>query len=190
MPNSSATGGYLLPTNTALDNNLLKRFLHGVIAGVTGLDNTLVRPAYQQNSPPITDIDVDWCAFLIRNRRTEAMPWLTQGDSDATLGTNELFDCFVSFYGPNSSGYAAILRDGLQIPQNSDQLNAAGMAVLGSEPLQYLPELVNDRWYERTDITINLNRNLSRTYDILSLLGATGTMYFDDVATEDFNVST
>jgi hypothetical protein len=188
MPNSSATGGYLLPTNTVLDNNLLKRFMHGVIVGVTGLDVTLVRPAYQVNSPPIPDIDVDWCAFIIRNRHTEGMPWLTQGDSNAALGTNELFDLVVNFYGPNSMGYAAILRDGLQIPQNSDQLVAAGMAVLGSEGMQYLPELVNDRWYERTDITINMNRNVSRTYDILSLLGATGTMYFDDVATQDFNV--
>ena len=84
-------------------------------------------------------------------------------------------------------GYATVLRDGLQIPQNSDQLVAAGMAVLGSEGIQYLPELVNDRWYERTDITINMNRNLARTYDILSLLSAEGTLYFDDVATEDFN---
>lgn len=188
MPNSSATGGYLLPTNTALDNNLLKRFMHGVIVGVTGINATLVRPAYQADSPPIPDITVDWCAFVIRNRRTVAMPWLTQGVSNATLGTNELFDVMVSFYGPNSMGYGAILRDGLQIPQNSDQLVAAGMAVLGSEPMQYLPELVNDRWYERTDITINMNRNLARTYDILSLLGAQGTMYFDDVAIEDFNV--
>lgn len=188
MPNTSATGGYLIPTNIVLDNNLLKRFMHDVIVGVTGLDNTVVRPAYQENAPPILDIDVDWCAFLIKNRRTEAMPWLVQGNSDATLATNELFDVMVSFYGPNSSGYAAILRDGLEIPQNSDVLVSAGIAVLGSEALQYLPELVNDRWYERTDITINMNRNLSRTYAILSLLGATGTLYFDDVATEDFNV--
>lgn len=187
MPNSSATGGYLLPTNAALDNNLLKRFMHGVIVGVTGLDNTLVRPAFQNNSPPIPDIDVDWCAFMIRNRHTEGMPWLNQGDIDATLGTNELFDVVVNFYGPSSMGYATVLRDGLQIPQNSDQLVAAGMAVLGSEGIQYIPELVNDRWYERTDITINMNRNLARTYDILSLLSAEGTLYFDDVATEDFN---
>ena len=84
-------------------------------------------------------------------------------------------------------GYAAVLRDGLQIPQNSDQLNAAGMAVIGVQDVLYVPELINDRWFERADITINLNRNLSRTYAILTLLGIEGTLFFDGVATEEFN---
>jgi hypothetical protein len=187
MTNTSATGGYLTPTNVALDNNALKRFIHGVLVGVTGLDNTLVRPAYQPNQPVIPDLTVDWCAFAIVNRRPAAMPWTAQGNSNAELSTNELFDVFVNFYGPNCMGYAAILRDGLQIPQNSDQLNAAGIAVIGVQDVLYVPELINDRWFERADITINLNRNLSRTYDILTLLGIEGTLYFDDVATAEFN---
>lgn len=185
---SSATGGYLLPTNTALDNSALVDYLHDVLVGVTGIGNTLVRPSYQVNPPPIPDYSVDWCAFAIRNRRPAAQPWTTQGDDDADLSTNELFDVVVTFYGPNCMGFAAILRDGLQIPQNSDQLTLVGLAVIGAEDIIYVPELINDRWFERADITINMNRNLSRTYDILSLLGATGTMYFDDIATEDFNV--
>lgn len=189
MANTSATGGYLLPTNNALDNHALQDYLHDVLVGVTGLDNTLVRPAYQPNPPPIPDLTVDWCAFSIRNRKPAAMPWTTQEDTDASLSTNELFDVVVTFYGANCMGTAAILRDGLQIPQNLDQLTAVGMAVIGAEDITYIPELINDRWYERADITINMNRNLSRTYDILSLLGAKGTMYFDDRATEDFNVN-
>lgn len=187
MPNTSATGGYLTPTNTALDNNALKRFIHSVLVGVTGIDNTLVRPAYQPNQPVIPDIGVDWCAFSIVNRRPAAMPWTKQGEADAQLSTNELFDVFVNFYGPNCMGYAAILRDGLQVPQNSSALNDAGMAVIGAQDVIYLPELINDRWFERADITINLNRNLSRTYAILTLLGIEGTLYFDGVATEEFN---
>ena len=185
--NTSATGGYLVPTNTALDNHALQDYIHDVLVGVTAISNSLVRPAYQANPPPIPDLDVNWCAFSIRNRRPAAQPWTTQGDDDADLSTNELFDVVVTFYGPDCMGYAATLRDGLQIPQNSDQLTAVDMAVLGSEDIVYIPELINDRWFERADITINMNRNLSRTYDILPLLGATGTMYFNDVATEDFN---
>lgn len=185
---SSATGGYLLPTTSPLDNSALQDFIHDVIVGVTGIDNTLIRPSYQQNPPPQPDIGVDWAAFAIINRKPAAMPWNTQEDNDAILSTNELFDVFVTFYGPNCMGNAAILRDGLQVPQNSDQLVAAGMAVLGFEDIRYVPDLINDRWFERADITINMNRNLSRTYDILPLLRATGTMYFDDVATENFNV--
>lgn len=187
MPNSSATGGYLRPTNVALDNNALKRFIHGVLAGVTGIDNTLVRPSYQANPPPIPDLNVNWAAFAITNKRTVAQPWFSQGDGDGTLSSNELFDVLVTFYGPDCMGYAAVLRDGLQIQQNSDALVAAGMAVLGTTDITYIPELINDRWFERADITVNLNRDLSRTYDILTLLGIEGTLYFDDVATEQFS---
>jgi len=184
---SSVIGGYLLPGNTVLDNHALQDYIHDVLVGVTGINNAFVRPAYQPNPPPIPDLDIDWCAFAIRNRRPAAMPWTTQEDDDADLSTNELFDVFATFYGPNCMGYAAILRDGLQVPQNSDQLTLVGIAVIGAEDIIYVPELINDRWFERADITINMNRNLTRTYDILSLLGATGTMYFDDIATEDFN---
>jgi hypothetical protein len=184
---TSATGGYLTPVNVALEDNLLQDFLHGVISGVTGIVDELVRPSFQINPPLKPDIDVNWCAFSILNRRPSAMPWVTQAAENAQLSTNELFDLFVSFYGPNCAGFASMLRDGLQIPQNSEQLIAGGMAVIGAGDIVYAPELVNDRWFKRADITINLNRNLSRTYDILSLLSAKGTFYFDDVAMQEFN---
>lgn len=193
MSNTSATGGYLKPTNTVLDGNLLQDFFHGVIAGVTGLDNTLVVPAFQnQPGPPLRpDIDVDWCGFAIMNRRTEALPWYVQNDgNDGTLSRTELFDLQVSFYGPNCTGYAGMLRDGLQITQNLEQLFAAGMAPEGTQDIVYLPEFINGRYYQRADLTVNMNRDVSRTYAILSLLSAQGTLQFESGYEENFEVTT
>ena len=187
MANTSATGGYLQPTNTVLDGADLSDFIHDVIVGITGIDNTLVRPGFQENPPTRQDLLVDWCGFTILNRRPAAMPWTTQGDDDSSLSTNELFDFIASFYGYNCMSYAAILRDGLQIPQNSEIMNEAGIAVIGATDIVYAPELRNGRFFERADLTVNMNRNLSRTYDILTIVGVEGTLYFEDVATQEFN---
>lgn len=191
MANTSATGGYLTPTNTVLDDSALQDFLHGAIAGITGLGNTFVRPTFQPNPPTRLGIDVNWCGFAILNRRTEALPWYVQNDeNDGTLSRTELFDLQVSFYGPNCTAYAGILRDGLQITQNLEQLFAAGMAPNGCQDIIYMPELVNDRYYQRADITVNMNRDVSRNYDILSLLSAEGTLQFENDYEENFEVTT
>ena len=191
MANTSATGGYLKPTNTVIDGNVLQDFLHGVIAGITGLENTLVRAAFQPNPPTRPDIGVDWCGFSVLNRRTEALPWYQQDDENGgTLTRTELFDLLVSFYGPNCTAYAGMLRDGLQITQNLEQLFAAGMAPNGTQDIVYMPELVNDRYYQRADITVNMNRDVSRTYEILSLLSAQGTLQFENDYEENFEVTT
>lgn len=191
MTNTSATGGYLRPTNTVLDDGALLDFLHDVIAGVTGIGSELVRPSFQANPPTRPSIDVNWCGFAILNRRTEALPWSKQQDSTTELQTrNELFDLMVSFYGPNCTAYAGILRDGLQVPQNLEQLFAAGIAPNGTQDIVYLPELINDRYYERADITVNMNRDVSRTYDILTLQSAEVSMEFDNGYEENFEVTT
>lgn len=191
MANTSATGGYLQPTNVVIDDQALKRFLHDVIVGITGLDNTLVRPGFQANPPTRPNIDVNWCGFSIINKRTESLPLYRQDDEESgTQSTNELFDLLVSFYGPNCTAYAGVLRDGLQITQNLEQLFAAGMAPLGTDGIIYTADLVNDRFYERADITINMNRDVSRTYDILSLLSVEGTILGSNEYEENFEVTT
>lgn len=53
-----------------------------------------------------------------------------------------------------------------------------------------MPELVNDRYYQRADITVNMNRDVSRVYDILSLLSAEGTLQFENDYEENFEVTT
>jgi hypothetical protein len=149
-----------------------------------------MRPAFQANPPPIPDLTVDWGAFNVVNQRTESLPWYAQdNDENGTFSRTEYFDLLVSFYGPNCTAYAGVLRDGLQVTQNLEQLFAAGMAHNGTEDIIYMPELVNDRYYERADITVKMNRDVSRTYDILTLLGADVSIDFENNYEQNFEVT-
>lgn len=190
MPNTSATGGYLLPITGPIDANTLKRFLHNVIVGITGLTDALVRPAYQPNPPTIPDLTVDWCSFYISLKTTNSsLPWYKQDDLSGVMSRNENVDMLTSFYGPNCISYATILRDGFQICQNNDVMATVDMGFIGTSDMTYFPELINDKWYERADITINLNRKVSRTYEILKILSIEGTIQSDihDGVEESFN---
>lgn len=185
MPNSSATGGYLTQTASSIEGQALRRFLQSVIAGVTGINATLVRPMWQQNPPPIPSIDVDWCGFGITAQRPEKGAYHEQGDTDATMLRHEQLDLLCAFYGPNCLSNAAILRDGIElIAQNREQLFLAGMGVWGFGDITHAPELVNDRFFDRADITMTINREVRRSYSILHFVSAYGTILADDAASQ------
>ncbi len=193
VPNSSASGGYLLQTAGPIDSNALIRFLHDVIVGISGLTNTLVRPAFQQDVPVIPGIDVDWCSFWISSRNTPNMAWYRQDESNGTSYNNEDFDLSTTFYGPQSLGFATAFRDGFQIQQNLDVLTSAGIGVNGTGELTFVPELVNDRYYQRCDIIVNMNRQVGRDYDIYHLVAVQGIITALTSAgpiTENFKVPT
>ena len=178
MPNSSATGGYLTQTSSSIDGQALRRFLQSVIVGVTGLNATLVRPMWQQNPPPVPSIDVDWCGFAIMTQRPEKGAFHEQLDAGgATLLRHEELDLLCAFYGPNCLVNAGLLRDGLElIAQNREQLFLAGMGINGFSDITHAPELVNDRFFDRADITMTIQREIRRSYDILHFVGASGNV--------------
>lgn len=178
MPNSSATGGYLTQTSSSIDGQALRRFLQSVIVGVTGLNATLVRPMWQQNPPPSPSIDVDWCGFAIMTQRPEKGAFHEQLNAGgATLLRHEELDLLCAFYGPNCLVNAGLLRDGLElIAQNREQLFLAGMGVNGFSDITHAPELVNDRFFDRADITMTIQREIRRSYDILHFVGASGNV--------------
>lgn len=178
MPNTSATGGYLTQTSSSIDGQALRRFLQSVIVGVTGLNATLVRPMWQQNPPPIPSIDVDWCGFAIMTQRPEKGAFHEQLNAGgATLLRHEELDLLCAFYGPSCLVNAGLLRDGLElIAQNREQLFLAGMGVNGFSDITHAPELVNDRFFDRADITMTIQREIRRSYDILHFVGASGTV--------------
>lgn len=194
MPNTSATGGYLTQTSSSIDGLALRRFLQSVIAGVTGLNATLVRPMWQQNPPPIPSIDVDWCGFAIVAQRPEKGAFHEQLDAGgATLLRHEELDLLCAFYGPNCLVNAGLLRDGLElIAQNREQLFLAGMGVNGFSDITHAPELVNDRFFDRADITMTIKREIRRSYDILHFVGASGNVTANrdiELLTAGINVS-
>ncbi len=62
--NTSATGGFLVPTSAAPDEDTaLEDFIHDFIAGVTGIAADMVRPRWQPTPPRQPPVGANWCAF-------------------------------------------------------------------------------------------------------------------------------
>jgi hypothetical protein len=178
MPtNTSATGGYLVPEADplVLEGQALRRFLHGVVVGVTALSDELVRQQWQPNPPPIPGIDVDWCAFGITDQRRDFDPFFDQQDTGGTLmRRHEECDILCIFYGPNCQSYANRLADGLYVAQNRDAMSSVGMGLIGFSDVVHVPELINERWFDRADVTWSIRREIVREYPVLHFLGAYG----------------
>ena len=182
MSNTSATGGYLAPTTPALPGNLtFQQFMQAVLVGITGLDGPLVRPRWQLNPPKQPQPDVDWMAFGISNKQADANGYLNVATSPtaSTLSRHETFDVECSFYGPDADANAQRLREGLQISQNREVLFKNNMAFKGDGPIVAAPELVNDRWYHRRDITLTFARQIQSSYQILTITSSGGTVKTD-----------
>jgi len=191
---SSATGGYLAPTTAPVDDDVLALFMQTVIVGITGLAGNLVRREWQVEAPVQPAITVNWCAFGITTTDVDDYPYMRQNYTageppveNADLITHESFDMACIFYGPQAQGYAKRLRDGLTVAQNREAMAAVGIAYTGPQQLIHTPELINDRWWNRCDITLTFNREISRRYDILSFLEAYGSIDTGTIDPIDWN---
>lgn len=176
MPNTSATGGYLTPTTGPVDDQALRRFLQAMIVGVTGLTGPMVRPLWQKNPPPIPSIDTDWIAFGVVEQRPDANPYYKQKTSSGELIRHEEIDVRCSAYGPACQAYTGRLREALYLAQNRGNLYLAGMGLVGFSKTTHVPDLINDRWFERADITMTLRREIRREYPVLNFVAAQGTI--------------
>lgn len=189
MANSSATGGILtpalLPVVTVQD-----RLLQSLIAGLTGLAGANVRPLWQQNPPKQPEVNVDWCGFgIAKQEGDKGGAYVRHGERTVgnvttefeTLQRYEALDIQVIFYGPNALEYAGRIRDGLEIAQNRDTLRAAGLGVSDFGPVVRMPELVNEQYYNRADVTFKLSHEINREYSILSFVSSAGVISSENI---------
>lgn len=175
--NTSATGGYLADVTPPAEGQALRRFIGELLRGVTGLPGELVRPAWQTNPPPVPAHGVDWLAYAVTARRVEAGdPWQAEKPdaSGAVLRRHEMIDVQCTAYGDNAEATLAALRDGLDVAQNREQLFLAAVTVADVGPIVHAPELVNEQWWNRADMTVTLRREVRREYPILSFVAADG----------------
>lgn len=189
MPNSSATGGYLIPsvTPSPAEDLALEDIMQLAISGITGITGVNVRPRFQEGNPKVPDQDVDWCAFSITMQTPDANPYLEHdpaGVGKSTLIRHEDFELFISFYGYNAAKNAARLRDGFYINQNSEAINAQEIAFIDAGEIRLAPELVNQKWIRRNDLRMKFRRKISRDYAIENILTA-DVHLFDDAGHVD-----
>lgn len=188
--NTSATGGYLSPVTSPapLDDADLEDFFQEMIVGITGLDKTLVRPAWQGQPPNIPNAKTDfnhpvqnmpvWCAFHFQDEESDTYPWVGENSEGTAeqLQRNEQFGVICSFYSISASGQALstakVLRDGLAIAQNREPLFNNGMGLIEVTAPQPAPVLMKETWLYRSDITIRIRRNVVREYGVLNIASA------------------
>ncbi|BEL79896.1 hypothetical protein SM12BL3_12030 [Serratia marcescens] len=96
-----------------------------------------------------------------------------QTGESAELWRHETIECFSSFYGPHSQRIATTFRDGLTLSQNNDQLIAVGLSLGSIGDIIPFPELINNQWVRRYDITVRLRRKVVREYGIKPIAEAT-----------------
>lgn len=178
--NTSATGGYLLPSSTqSLPGNLtLVQFIQTVLVGLTGLSGTLVRPSWQVAPPKNPDLTVNWMAFGDLLHSPDANAYVgVDADDNAIMQRHEAIEIPCSFYGPEAMEYASLVRDGFQIQQNLEALRLANMGFVEVNQARRMPDLVNERWINKVVMSVFLRREIIRSYPILTILSAAGTVH-------------
>ncbi len=170
--NTSATGGPLSPSGSVQDDQALDDFFQAWVVGLTGYPGQMVRPDWQPESTNISTATQDWVAFRISvsGADTNAVNLhRPDGDGYNQLRRHQVLTIRFSFYGPNASSFADLLRDGAAIPQNCEPLQLNNMGIIGFGDQVPAPELVKGLWYRRVDMELQVKRQIVRTYQVQNL---------------------
>jgi len=195
--NTSATGGYLLPVPSGPVTGLaLALVIQPWVAGLSGLDGSLVRPLWQENPPPKPDISVTWISFGIKQHRRDWSAWVRHvpATDDTTaydlLYRNEELEVRCSCTGPCSDAAMSNLWNGCQIKQNLEYLFLNGLGWISIDDPVTIGEKVKERYVGHVDCRIRLRRAVALQYSVLDLAGAQVTINLaDPPLTEVVNVS-
>lgn len=106
-----------------------------------------------------------------------------------TFSRHEDLEIHCSFYGPDSDDISSIVRDGFELGQNREALKLANMAFVGTNEARRVPDLVNERWIDRFEMSVFLRRQRLRTYPILTFTSVSGVVV-NDVGANPVNFST
>ena len=188
--NNSATSGYLLPQSqpSSFGELSFQQFLQTILVGISGLPGNLVIPRWQLDDPKQPEIGINWISF-----------GLTEDDSDTNAyvgidssGNNqfmrmEALTLQCSFYGPNSLEVGKAVRDGLQITQNLQTLQAANMGFVNTSTMTRVPDFVNEQWVDRWEMSIYMRRQIMRVYPILTFVSGSGILH-SNVSSGEKNV--
>jgi hypothetical protein len=189
MPNTSATSGYLTPSAPALDDDALVDLITEAVAGITGLDGSLVRPKWQPKPPKRPAASTDWAAVGITESQADAGPYIVHdpnaagGAGSDTLTRHSDVTVHASFYGPNAKGNAHTLVDGLGLPQNLETLQENSISFVSAGTIRAVPESVNMQWVERYDLLLTFRRTVTRTYAVQTVETIGVELHVDDHVT-------
>lgn len=90
---------------------------------------------------------------------------------------NERMNVVVSFFGPNATGNARLLRAGIKMGQNREPLFFIHAGLMSIGTLRWVPEFVNQQWIPRMDFDFILSRTITRLYAIDPIVSAEGALF-------------
>ena len=125
----------------------------------------------------------DWCAMSVSIESHRDFPYIDHngaGDGSDTLIRHEEIEVLTTFYGPNAQMNASILRDGFYVPQNIEGLNASAIGFVEADSIRAVPELFNQQWVKRYDLTLRFRRKVQRNFAVLNILSATPVIVNDN----------
>jgi hypothetical protein len=176
---TSATGGYLVQTETPLPGDLtFEQYIQQVFVGMLGVDGTQVRPKWQKNAAKFDPTPEDNTLMF---GVTEVLPDANSfqkfdSEGNTVMQRHEEISILCSFYGELSKQRAIQLRDAFEISQNRDALREANMGLKSISPTTNVSELKGQVWFKRVDMTIVLKRQVDKTFSVLALVGVQGTI--------------
>lgn len=136
--------------------------IQDIVAGLTGLDGSMVRPRWQQNPPATPDFDADWAAVAVSYVDADENPYIdTNG-----LVAHETIEALLSLYGPNGRRNAMRVIHGMKLPDNIATFESMGLYYSRSEYVRSFPELYNNQWMKRYDVTMTMRRKTVLDYAI------------------------
>ncbi len=183
MSNDSTGPGYLTPVGDAPDyDEELERQLSRWVRGITGLSVKKVYPRFidpQQKIPPNGET---WCGFNFSSLSRPGTPANVQvSEEQSEQWSWESVQVLFCFYGPGGSAMATRFRDGIFIAQNADTFRQiSGLSLVEAGDIRNLPELINNQWVRRYDLSVTLSRKNTRTYNVKSILDGNVTISTGD----------
>lgn len=181
MSNDSTAPGYLTPLSASQDyDETLERELSRWVKALSGLPDGMVRPRWTPLQPALPPADKNWCGFGIIGFNSDNAPAFAQQSDDSNqLWRHEVIETLASFYGPQSQSIATLFRDGMTVEQNNETLKQNELSLADYSELTAFPELINNQWVRRYDITVRLRRKIIREYGIKSLVDAPVSFFGD-----------
>jgi hypothetical protein len=196
MPNSSSTGGYLVPMTgtTPPYDATLEDIFQGAIVGITGLAGNMVRPRFQPEPPNQPDFNTTWISFSVAPVAQDTFTYephkpLVDTDGSDEVQRDEFLELYLSAYGSNCAAIMGQFSAGISLQQNRLVLQSYGIKLIDPGKFVYLPALLKEKYVKRIDLKSRWARRNTIVYPIRTVADATVIVKTDDPFTTTITVS-
>lgn len=156
-----------------LEGNALENAFQALVAGITGLDPTLVRPRWQPEPVNMPDFSQTWAAVGITETSSDRFVYTKQIDRDTEqLERDQVLTVMFSFYGPDAQYMLERFQDGIAIERNRADLRTVGIKLTEIKDPRQLPALLKEKWQKRLDVEGIFRRRIIRLYAQQAVDGA------------------